>query len=83
MSANIKYLEFVTKPGCHLCDDALPIVEAEARRHGWTIVERSVLDDDRLMADYGLRIPVVLLDDEPIAEGIIEPGVVEQVLRTV
>ena len=50
MSANLRFLEFITKPGCHLCDDALPIVTEEAASRGWRIVERSVLDDDDLMA---------------------------------
>ena len=55
----------------------------EASRYGWSIVERSVLDDDELMADYGLRIPVVLLNGDPVAEGLIEPGEVEAVLASV
>jgi len=83
LSANPKLLEFITKAGCHLCDEALPIVRREASRYGWSIVERSVLDDDELMADYGLRIPVVLLNGDPVAEGLIEPGEVEAVLASV
>lgn len=83
MSANPRFLEFITKPGCHLCDEALPIVRREASLYGWSIIELSVLDDDELMADYGLRIPVVLLNGESVAEGIIEPGEVETVLASV
>lgn len=82
MSANSRFLEFITKPGCHLCDEALPVVQAEAGAHGWQVVQRSVLDDDDLMAEYGLRIPVVLRDGEPIAEGIIAPGDVDDALAS-
>lgn len=80
MSANSQILEFITKPGCHLCDDALPIVTREATKWGWHVVERSVLDDDTLMIEYGLRIPVVLMHGDAIAEGVIQEGDVDQVL---
>ena len=73
MNAKSTFLEFITKPGCHLCDDALPLVRTAANRAGLGVVERSVLDDEQLMIDYGLRIPVVLLDGDVIAEGIVGP----------
>ena len=51
----------VTREGCHLCEQALPVVTAAAARAG---VPLSVLDVD---ADPALRswtdkVPVVLLD---------------------
>ena len=81
MSANLRFLEFITKPGCHLCDEAFPFVVAEAEEHGWQVVTRSVLDDDDLMTEFGLRIPVVLRGGEPIAEGIITAGEVARALQ--
>ena len=41
------------------------------------VVERSVLDDDRLMIEFGLRIPVVLQDGVVVAEGIISEADLE------
>lgn len=79
----MRFLEFITKPGCHLCDEALPLVQAEATRRGFRVVERSVMTDDALMDEYGLRIPVVLLDGEPIAEGIIDSGDVDAALGAI
>ncbi|KQO62484.1 glutaredoxin family protein [Curtobacterium sp. Leaf261] len=53
----------LTKPGCHLCDDARPIVEGVVADHpGVTFVERSILDDDALREEYAEDIPVVLVD---------------------
>ncbi|KTR02464.1 glutaredoxin family protein [Curtobacterium luteum] len=53
----------LTKPGCHLCDDARPIVEQVVAEHpGVTLEERSILDDDALRAEYAEDIPVVLVD---------------------
>ncbi|BCL14167.1 MULTISPECIES: glutaredoxin family protein [Micromonospora] len=55
-------LTLITRPGCHLCDDAR---EALARVVGvtgdrWT--ERDVTGDLELEREYGDRLPVVLLD---------------------
>ncbi len=53
----------LTKPGCHLCDDARPIVERVVAEHpGVTLQERSILDDDTLREEYAEDIPVVLVD---------------------
>ncbi|PZE68231.1 MULTISPECIES: glutaredoxin family protein [unclassified Curtobacterium] len=53
----------LTKPGCHLCDDARPVVErVVAARPGVTLEERSILDDDDLRLEYAEDIPVVLVD---------------------
>lgn len=54
----------VGKPGCHLCDDARPIVMAACEQSGADFVEVSVLDDPELMDRYGEFIPVVLIDGE-------------------
>jgi len=55
----------VTRKGCHLCDDALRLL----RELG---VEPQLADvdaDDRLFQLYDWRVPVVLIDDVPVAEG--------------
>jgi hypothetical protein len=53
----------LTKPGCHLCDEARPIVESVVAAHpGVTFTEQSILDDDALREEYAEDIPVVLVD---------------------
>ncbi|WP_133518796.1 glutaredoxin family protein [Curtobacterium flaccumfaciens] len=53
----------LTKPGCHLCDDARPVVERVVASHpGTTLQELSILDDDALRLEYAEDIPVVLVD---------------------
>lgn len=65
-------LRFLTRPGCHLCDEARPLVVAAAATAGATVVELNVDADDELLVNYGLRIPVVLgPDGSVLAEGII------------
>ena len=56
---------FVTRKGCHLCDDALRLL----RELG---VEPQLADvdaDDRLFQLYDWRVPVLLVDGVPVAEG--------------
>ncbi|WAB82599.1 glutaredoxin family protein [Microcella daejeonensis] len=53
----------LTKPGCHLCDDARAIVEQVVGEvEGVVLDERSILDDEALNARYWDEIPVVLVD---------------------
>ncbi len=63
------------RPGCHLCDDAEALLRAAG--HG---VDRVDIDgDDHLVAEYGLRIPV-LLDPQGmvVAEGLITAADLER-----
>ena len=52
----------VTRVGCHLCEQAAPVVAREAARAGATYAERDVDADAADLAAYGDRVPVVLLD---------------------
>ena len=59
-------LTLLTKPGCHLCDDARDVVARVVDELGGvasvTVSERSILDDPALAATYAEEIPVVLID---------------------
>jgi hypothetical protein len=52
----------VTRPDCHLCDEARTALNRVAARTGEPWTELSVADDIELERDYGDRLPVVLLD---------------------
>jgi hypothetical protein len=74
--------KFLTRPGCHLCDAARPIVLAGVREVGGEVVEVDIDGDDGLLAEYGARIPVVLAPDgEVIAEGVIERRALRRSVR--
>lgn len=66
-------LIFLTRPGCRLCDEARPIVEAAASRAGVLVEELDVDSSPALSDSFGTRIPVLLgPSDEVIAEGVID-----------
>ena len=51
-----------TKPGCHLCDDALDILQRVQKLQPFTLEEVNVQEDPALLAEYGDQIPVVTLN---------------------
>jgi glutaredoxin len=51
-----------TREGCHLCDDAKAVLDRVRDRTGEGYEEVDIAGDPDLTAEYGDRIPVVLLD---------------------
>lgn len=61
----VSRLTLLSKPGCHLCDDAREVVSAVLADHpDVNFDEQSILDDQDLFDRYWDEIPVVLLDDK-------------------
>jgi len=58
----MRQLTLLTRPGCHLCDDARTVVLAAAGDAGWAMIELNVDDDDELRAEFGDMVPVVLVN---------------------
>jgi glutaredoxin len=56
---------FVTRQGCHLCDEAWRLLQ----ELGVQPERRDVDADDELHRLYDFRVPVVLVDGEVVAEG--------------
>ncbi len=59
MTARVRLL---SKPGCHLCDDARAVVEAVCADAGTTYDEVDVTQDAELYATYAEQIPVTFVD---------------------
>ncbi len=61
------------RPGCHLCDDAREILRSLAGSPpAFAIEEVDIESDDRLLARYVERIPVIELDGEVVGELLID-----------
>jgi glutaredoxin len=59
MSARIRLL---TKPGCHLCDEARVVIEAVCAETGESYDEVDITTDADLLAEYAEQIPVTFVD---------------------
>jgi hypothetical protein len=62
-------LTLITKPGCHLCDEARTVVtdvvdglSGEASAPSISVDELSIFDDPELAERYAEEIPVLLLN---------------------
>ncbi|KQR46381.1 hypothetical protein ASF82_02450 [Frigoribacterium sp. Leaf164] len=79
-------LSLLTKPGCHLCDDARTALDAvlaepEFAAHDLGYVETNILDDAALRDEYAEEIPVVLIDDRVHTIWRVEPDRLRTALR--
>ncbi|MEI8298456.1 MAG: glutaredoxin family protein [Pseudomonadota bacterium] len=62
-------LMIYSREGCGLCEELLLELVPWAAERGESVEVRDVDDDPILKRRYGLKIPVLLVDGEPIALG--------------
>ena len=79
-------ITLLTKPGCHLCDQArtaLDAVLAEPEFAGAALGydEENILDDDALNDEYAEEIPVVMIDGRVHTIWRVEPERLRTALR--
>lgn len=81
-------LTLLTKPGCHLCDDAREVVssvlgelEAELPELEVTLTESSILDDPALLDEFAEEIPVVMIDGRVHTIWRVDPARLRTALR--
>jgi hypothetical protein len=57
------HIVFYSKPGCHLCEDALQRLNGLCGEFDLTIEEIDITADDALFRNYFDKIPVLLIDN--------------------
>ena len=62
MTAPVARVRLLSKPGCHLCDDARAIVATVCADLGETYEDVDITGDPDLMRTYGEEIPVTFVD---------------------
>ena len=55
-------VEVLTKPGCHLCADAVAVIASVCAELGVQWRERDISGDPEAMDTYGEQIPVTFVD---------------------
>jgi hypothetical protein len=71
-----------SRPLCGLCDEARAVILGVRRRVPFELVEIDITGDDALELEFGLRIPVVLVDGVEFAEIRVDPARLEETLRS-
>lgn len=76
-------LHFVlyTRAGCHLCEDAVVLLEKARRRHGFRLEIRDVDPDPDLVAAHGNCVPVVTVNGKVRFRGKVNPVLLDRLLR--
>lgn len=55
-------ITLLSRPGCHLCDDARTVISRVAADLGIAWAERDITDSAEDLREYGEMIPVTLID---------------------
>jgi thiol-disulfide isomerase/thioredoxin len=61
-----------TRKGCHLCDDAKQSILELKKNWNFIFEEMDIDQSDELTEQYGLLIPVVMVDGEEASSGIFD-----------
>jgi glutaredoxin len=64
----------LTRPGCHLCDEAIAVVEAVVAETGDSYEERNVDRDPELLRRYSEQVPVIFVDGRQHDFWRVDPG---------
>jgi glutaredoxin len=73
-------VEFYTREGCCLCDDALELLKVAQRRYPFQLQIIDVDQSPDLQAKYGSKVPVVLVNGRERFHGRINPVLLNRLL---
>lgn len=74
-------VELLSRPDCHLCDDARALVRRVTEEKRLTFTERDVDADPALRAEYGDLVPVVKVDGKELGYWRIDEARLRKALR--
>ena len=72
-----------SKPGCHLCEDALRMLQGLRGEFNLVIAEIDITTDRALFKNYFEKIPVLLIDDRVTLSAPITKQDVIQVMSSI
>ncbi len=71
-----------SRPGCHLCEDAIVVLRRLQAEFAFELCERDISTDESLLRAYFERIPVIALDGEELCEYFVEEKLVRERLES-
>ena len=72
-----------TQPGCHLCEEAIRVLQRVQKLHPFALEEVNIQADPGLLAEYGEQIPVVTLNGTFLSEYVLDEARLRQLLAEV
>jgi glutaredoxin len=69
----MKAVTLYTKEGCHLCEQALDLLNQVRRRHPFELELVDILDDPAAYDRYKHDVPVVMLNGREVARHRVTP----------
>ena len=75
-------ITLISKPGCHLCDDARTIISSIAVETGAEWEEVNMLESPELTAKYAEQIPVTLINGKQHDYWRVNPDRLRKALET-
>ena len=71
----------LTRPGCHLCEEAIAVVESVVAETGDSYEERNVDRDPELLRRYSEQVPVIFVDGRQHDFWRVDPARLRAALR--
>jgi glutaredoxin len=71
-----------THDDCHLCEQALAVLQRLREAHGFELREVDIRSDEALHHAYFERVPVIVLDGEELCEYVVDEALLRQRLTT-
>ncbi|HWJ51648.1 MAG TPA: glutaredoxin family protein [Solirubrobacteraceae bacterium] len=78
----MRTLTVYSKPDCHLCEDAIAVLEGLRSQLDFELVELDITADETLHRAYFERIPVLELDGEELCEFFVDEALVRERLES-
>jgi glutaredoxin len=71
-----------SKPGCHLCAEAMTALEQLRAELGFELRELDITADEELHRAFFERIPVIALDGEELSDYFLDEAVLRERLES-
>ena len=71
-----------SRPGCHLCDEAIATLRRLQRELGFGLAERDIDADEALQRAYFERVPVIALDGEELSDFFVDEAALRERLES-
>jgi glutaredoxin len=71
-----------SRPGCHLCEEAIATLRRLQRELGFRLAERDIDADEALQRAYFERVPVIALDGEELSDFFVDEAALRERLES-